>query len=277
MKKKHIAVEGTIVHPTGRTSHDLVQHGSNLIHVVVATIGVHHHSIMSTAFVKIRFLKVAHLHRRIDSAIVVLGDESIYARPERCGDAPSLRHISESQSHRRISRIHRIHQDLSQIEKCVMRIELSAKRAGRIGEYLIIDHGAALRARDLPPALIQLTDSERAAGAVFRAHPVYILREVPYLIQRVPHRKLQLALRRSLWQNKPHFHKMLIGACQRNCVVGCCIGRRRGYRYQQRHENKLTRRANFDAGKPHHFPAAFAEMTLAPSPASARNRAGNFS
>jgi len=76
---------------------------------------------------------------------------------ERCGDAPSLRNLVEAHDRCFFSLVGWIHENLSQIEKCVMRIELCSKRSGRIDEHLIFNDSATLRAADLPPALIQLT------------------------------------------------------------------------------------------------------------------------
>ena len=217
--KKHVAVEGTIFHPTGCGRHDLVQHRGNLFHVIVGGFGVHDHSIVSAAFVEIGFLEHSDLDRRIHQPVVVRRAEptSGYCSQRR-GHVPALGNLAKAHDHRPVPRVHRIHQNLSQIKKCMMRIELRSEGPGRIHKDLILNHGAALRVRDLPPALVHRAHGDRVAGAVFRPHPVHVLREVAHLIQRVPYRKLQLPLRRSLRQQNLHLDQMPLRIGQRNCV-----------------------------------------------------------
>ena len=67
---------------------------------------------------------------------------------------------------------------------------------------------------------MQLADGQRPPRAVFGAHPVHVLDKVAYLVERVPHRKLQFALRRSLGQQNLHLHQVLLRRGQRDDIVG---------------------------------------------------------
>ncbi len=205
-----------------------MQGGIDFFHVVVAGIGVNHHSIVSAAFIEIRLLEHSDLDRRIHQPVVVLGAKptALGQRGEWRGHVPSLGKLAKTHGHRPVARVHRIHENLSQIEERVMRVELCAEGSGRIDKDLIFHYGATLRAGELPSALVQRAHRERPAGAVFRPYPIHILCKVADLIQRVPYRKLQLPLRRALRQQNLHLHEMLVGICQRNRVFSCRVATR---------------------------------------------------
>src|SRR5277367_1704966 len=155
----------------------------------------------------------------------------------------------------------------------MMGIQLSAEGPGGIDKDLIIDHGTALGTGDLPAARVQRAYCERPAGAIFRAHPVYVFREVTHLIQRVPDWKLQLPQRRPFRQDDLHFDQVLLGIGESNGVVRDGVGWRRSRSYpEQKDEAKhAPRYASLRDGEVHRFPATFADFTLSDSPASARN------
>ena len=146
--KEHVAVEGTIVHPTGRSGDDFVQRGNNLCHVVVGGVGVDDDAKVSAAFVEVGLLKVADLDGRVDQTIVIGGGEFAVRRARVRGVAmchPSGTWLKRTFMRRR-ARVHRIHQNLRQIEEGMMRVELRAEWTGRIDVDLILHDRAAFRA-----------------------------------------------------------------------------------------------------------------------------------
>src|SRR5580704_16979837 len=110
-----------------------------------------------------------------------------------------------------VARVDLVHEDLRQIEKGMMRIQLRPERAGRVEVDLIVDHGAGLGVLNLPAALIQFADCERLAGAIAGAHPIDVLRKIADLVERVPYRKLKVALGGAGGKCDPHFDEMLLG------------------------------------------------------------------
>src|SRR5437764_10259325 len=123
---------------------------------------------------------------------------------------PSIRYFFEADLHRCISGVHGIHQDLGQIQECVMRIELSTERTVGVGINFVLDDCARLCALNLPAALIQSTDGNRRTGAISRSYPVHVLGKVADLIERVPDRKLKLPLRGAGGKRNLDLNQMLL-------------------------------------------------------------------
>ena len=182
-----------------------MQPADDLCHVVVGGIGIHDHAIMSAAFVKIGFLKVAHFHGRIDQSIIIFRMETtVLGGRERSANVPSIGHVIESHGHERISPIRGIHQNFREIEKRVMRIELGSERACRVDENLILHRCSILRCSNFPAALVELRDFESWLVAAPLAYPQHVLREISDLVESIPDWQLQLALcspRRNLYSD----------------------------------------------------------------------------
>ncbi len=69
-------------------------------------------------------------------------------------------------------RVHRIHQNLSQIEEGVVRIQLRTEGAGIIREGFVLYLSALLCALNPPAALIEFVDREELADAARGTDPI---------------------------------------------------------------------------------------------------------
>ena len=143
------------------------QHGDDLLHVVVRRIGVHDHAIVPAAFVEIRFLEGADFNRSVHQAIVVRRREAIRREPASAVAMchPAGRSVNET-SHGRVATIDGIHQNLCQVEKCVLRIQLCAEGAGLISEDFVFDFRALRRSAEVPRRLVHLPHRKRLPIAV---------------------------------------------------------------------------------------------------------------
>ena len=103
--------------------------------------------------------------------------------------------LAEAHAHGGVARVDRIHQNLREIEKGVMGVQLRAEGAGGIDVDLILDDRTTFSALNLPATFVELAHCEFLARAIFGADPVHILGKVANLIEGVPHRKLEIALR----------------------------------------------------------------------------------
>src|ERR1700684_2942973 len=103
--------------------------------------------------------------------------------------------MTEPHTQRNRARVHGIHQYLRQIEERMVSVQLRVEWSRGVGKDLILNDRAAFRASNLPTALVELPHPERIAGTIFRANPVHVLREIADLIERIPNRKLDVALR----------------------------------------------------------------------------------
>src|ERR1700722_1917971 len=108
------------------------------------------------------------------------------------------------------ARIHWIHQYLRQVKERVVGVQLRIEWSRRIGINLILHDRAAFRAFNLPAALVEFPHHEGIAGTIFRANPVHVLSEIADLIERIPNRKLELALRSTRRKNNLHLNQMLL-------------------------------------------------------------------
>ena len=89
MVKKHVIVEGAIIHPTRLRRDDFVQLPDDVLHVVVGGVGIDNDAEVTASFVEVGFLEIAYLHRRVHQAVIVLGFER--GPRERRRNAPSIR------------------------------------------------------------------------------------------------------------------------------------------------------------------------------------------
>src|SRR5579862_5901146 len=118
--EKRVAVEGTVVHPAGRGGDDLVQRSDNFIGVVVGRIGVNDDAKVGAGLIEIFFLELADFDGRVDELVVVVGMEFEIGGRQRHRSAPLARQVAEKKCYWRASRVNRVHQDLRQVQKCVM-------------------------------------------------------------------------------------------------------------------------------------------------------------
>src|SRR5258708_1578276 len=105
----------------------------------------------------------------------------------------------------------------------MMGVELRSEGPGRIHKHLIFNDRCRLTSGDLPSALIELKQGERASRMVLRMNPIDVLSEVANLIQSIPNWKLQFTQGRTLRQDDLYLDEMLIWIRQGNCVVGDAV------------------------------------------------------
>src|SRR5512143_1837045 len=86
-----VSVEGAVVHPIGLGFDDAVHDWSQLLHVVVGSVSIHHDAVAASTLVEINFLELSDLYGGIDQPVVVFGAVDIFGNGERSGDAPSCR------------------------------------------------------------------------------------------------------------------------------------------------------------------------------------------
>src|SRR6516164_212491 len=87
-----------------------------------------------------------------------------------------------------------IHQDLSQIEECMLPIQLGAERTGIVGEGFVFDFGTVLGMGDAPSAGVEERNGEEVSLVIPPMNPIDILGKVSNLIERVPDRQLEIVL-----------------------------------------------------------------------------------
>src|ERR1700735_1196147 len=90
MIEKHVAIEGTIIHPSGRCRNNFMESRYDFLHVVVGGIGVDNHAKVSARLVEIGFRKIPEFHGRVDQTIIISGRKFFVRSRERRGKAPSL-------------------------------------------------------------------------------------------------------------------------------------------------------------------------------------------
>src|SRR5437667_12176009 len=100
-----------------------------------------------------------------------------------------------------------------------MGVELGSIGTGIVGEDFVFDTGPGSRAFNFPAALVQFSQGNGFAAGVLRTNPVYVLREVAHLIERVPNRELQFMSIESGWKVHGDADQDAIGIFQRNCVL----------------------------------------------------------
>src|SRR5690348_11059892 len=113
---------------------------------------------------------------------------------KRSRNFPCGRNIAECDFRRNRALPFYVAQNLSKIEKCMLRIEFRPVRSGTVAEHLVLNTRSYVRASDPPSALVDLEYWERRAVGIRLLNPVHVLRKIAHLVRRVPDRQLQFAL-----------------------------------------------------------------------------------
>src|SRR5579871_3980148 len=126
--EERVRIEGTIVHPRSCRGDDLMQRGDNFRTIVVSGISVEDHAEVTSGLFEIRLLKIANLYGRVDQAVVILRGVYAVSKLHRSRDVPVARDVAEANGCGRVSSINWIDENLGEIQKSVMRVDLRAKR-----------------------------------------------------------------------------------------------------------------------------------------------------
>ena len=131
--------------------------------VVVGWVGVDDDPEVPAGFIEVGLLECSDFYRRIHEAVIVIGKKCALFGFERTRDMPVDRHMTEMKRQRGVPGIDGVHQNLSKIQKRMMRIQLRAEWSGRIRINLVFDNRATGCTVDLPTALMNFADFEGLA------------------------------------------------------------------------------------------------------------------
>src|SRR6185312_16781286 len=71
-------------------------------------------------------------------------------------ELPLCRHLLQTDANRKFTSVGRIHEQLSKVQECMMRVELCAERSRLVDHDVVIDHHPACFRMKLPRGLIDL-------------------------------------------------------------------------------------------------------------------------
>src|SRR5579864_4305293 len=90
----------------------------------------------------------------------------------------------------------------------MLRVELRAVRARSIGEIVVFHLDSLFRAADLPSGFIKSSEGKSLAPSIVSAQRADVFSKVAHLVERVPHRELELVLRHSNRQAYSHMQNV---------------------------------------------------------------------